>query len=68
MRFSRTLAVMAIAAVSMAAVPASADPGHGKGKARGIGFVAADRKHEGIIGDLIIAINLFIAFEQTAVG
>lgn len=35
MRFSRTLAVMAIAAASLAAVPASADPGHGKGKARG---------------------------------
>ena len=35
MRFSRTLAVMAIAAASVAAVPAWADPGRGKGKAHG---------------------------------
>jgi len=33
MRLSRTLAVMAIAATSVAAMPALADPGHGKGKA-----------------------------------
>lgn len=35
MRFPRTLAVIAIAAASMAAVPASADPGGGKGRAHG---------------------------------
>ena len=35
MRLSRTLAVMAIAATSVAAMPALADPGHSKGKARG---------------------------------
>ena len=33
MGFCRTLAVMAIAATSVAAMPALADPGHGKGKA-----------------------------------
>ncbi len=36
----------------------------GKGKARGIGFVAADRKHEGIIGDLTVRENMVVPFQH----
>ena len=36
----------------------------GRGKARGIGFVAADRKQEGIIGDLTVRENMVAPFQD----
>lgn len=38
------------------------------GKARGIGFVAADRKQEGIIGDLTVRENMVAPFQERYVN